>query len=264
MKKIGTANSVLTQMARESLRNNWGKAIGAHVLYILTEAAAPSFIGILIAAPMDLGITSFSLSIARKTPVSAFDVFKGFNRFVTALLTYVLLIFFVLFWSALFTLPGFILALVADAFGAYILGDILMVIASLSIASAIVIVSLSYSMTLYIVADNINIKVMDALRQSQKLMDGYKWKLFCLFTRFIGWALLCLLTVGIGLLWLIPYISISIAQFYDDIKVNLQLPNAETVNPTDTQTSTQAIPQIEPEIDSPDPQDKPGFTTQTP
>ena len=36
--------------------------------------------------------------------------------------------------------------------------------------------------------------------------------------RFIGWVLLCILTLGIGFLWLSPYIQISYAKFYEDIK----------------------------------------------
>jgi uncharacterized membrane protein len=52
------------------------------------------------------------------------------------------------------------------------------------------------------------------------MMDGYKWKYFCLGLRFIGWALLCVLTLGIGFLWLSPYIQVSYAKFYEDLKKN--------------------------------------------
>jgi len=51
-------------------------------------------------------------------------------------------------------------------------------------------------------------------------MDGYKWKYFCLGLRLLGWALLCVLTLGIGFLWLIPYAQVSVAKFYDDVKAN--------------------------------------------
>lgn len=51
------------------------------------------------------------------------------------------------------------------------------------------------------------------------MMKGNKWKLFCLGWRFFGWMLLCMLTLGIGFLWLVPYIKVSFAQFYDDIKI---------------------------------------------
>jgi uncharacterized membrane protein len=49
-------------------------------------------------------------------------------------------------------------------------------------------------------------------------MQGNKWKFFCLGARFFGWILLCVLTMGIGFLWLLPYMSVAFAQFYDDLK----------------------------------------------
>ena len=35
---------------------------------------------------------------------------------------------------------------------------------------------------------------------------------------FIGWFFLCLLTVGLGFLLLIPYMSTAMAHFYEDLK----------------------------------------------
>jgi uncharacterized membrane protein len=83
-----------------------------------------------------------------------------------------------------------------------------------------IIAAISYSMTFYILADDKSIKPMEAIDKSKKMMDGYKWKYFFLCLRFFGWALLCILTLGIGFLWLIPYINVSIAKFYDDVKEN--------------------------------------------
>ncbi|WP_242863956.1 DUF975 family protein [Clostridium tepidiprofundi] len=59
---------------------------------------------------------------------------------------------------------------------------------------------------------------MDTLRLSKEMMYGYKWKLFVLQLSFIGWGLLCVLTLGIGLLWLVPYIEMTKANFYEDVK----------------------------------------------
>jgi len=59
---------------------------------------------------------------------------------------------------------------------------------------------------------------MEAIDKSKAMMDGYKWKYFCLNLRFIGWAILCIFTLGIGFLWLAPYIMVSHAKFYDDLK----------------------------------------------
>ena len=49
-------------------------------------------------------------------------------------------------------------------------------------------------------------------------MDGRKAKLFCLVLRFLGWELLCILTLFIGFLWLVPYMNTTFARFYDDIQ----------------------------------------------
>ena len=90
-----------------------------------------------------------------------------------------------------------------------------------------IIAALSYAMTYYIIVDNESIGALEAIRQSKEMMRGNKWKLFCLGLRFFGWSLLCLLTLGIGYLWLIPYMAISFAKFYGDISSQGQM--AETV-----------------------------------
>ena len=58
----------------------------------------------------------------------------------------------------------------------------------------------------------------EAIELSMAMMDGFKWRLFCLQLSFIGWAFLCVLTFGIGYLWLIPYMQTSTAAFYEDVK----------------------------------------------
>ena len=58
----------------------------------------------------------------------------------------------------------------------------------------------------------------EAIELSMAMMDGHKWDLFCLELSFIGWAFLCVLSLGIGYLWLIPYMYASYAAFYEDVK----------------------------------------------
>jgi uncharacterized membrane protein len=59
---------------------------------------------------------------------------------------------------------------------------------------------------------------MDALRRSKDLTKGYKGRLFGLYLSFIGWAILCIFTLGIGYLWLVPYIKVAEANFYEGLK----------------------------------------------
>jgi len=50
------------------------------------------------------------------------------------------------------------------------------------------------------------------------MMDGNRWRLFCLQISFIGWSILSsLLTFGIGDLWLTPYRQAASAAFYREI-----------------------------------------------
>jgi uncharacterized membrane protein len=44
--------------------------------------------------------------------------------------------------------------------------------------------------------------------------------LFCLYLSFIGWGFLCLFSFGIGYLWLSPYMTLSLANFYEELKKN--------------------------------------------
>jgi uncharacterized membrane protein len=54
------------------------------------------------------------------------------------------------------------------------------------------------------------------------MMAGQKWKYFKLFLFFIGWYLLCILSLGIGFLWLIPYIYATHASFYEDLRLKYE------------------------------------------
>ena len=62
-------------------------------------------------------------------------------------------------------------------------------------------------------------------------MRGNKWKALCLLCRFIGWILLACCTLGIGFLWLHPYMGVAYANFYTDIikendSLNIQQPES--------------------------------------
>ena len=114
-------------------------------------------------------------------------LFSGFKNFGNALVAYLVMTIFVFLWLLLLIIPGIVAAL-------------------------------AYAQTFYLLADNPSLDGLDAIRLSKRMMRGYKWKLFCLWLRFFGWALLCVLTFGIGLLWLWPYMAASYAHFYEDLK----------------------------------------------
>lgn len=93
-----------------------------------------------------------------------------------------------------------------------------------------IIKAISYSQTLFIAIDNPEISANDAIDKSKEMMNGYKWKYFLLALSFIGWIILGIFTLGIGFLWIIPYISIANAKFYEDLKNQTTAPVAAQVN----------------------------------
>lgn len=85
-----------------------------------------------------------------------------------------------------------------------------------------IIKSLSYAMTPYILADNPELSANEAIDLSMKMMDGRKMDLFLLYLSFIGWAILGILTLCIGYLWLYPYMYTTMAAFYEDVKADYE------------------------------------------
>ncbi len=75
----------------------------------------------------------------------------------------------------------------------------------------------NYAMLGFVLAENPALSAGEALRRSKEIMRGNRWRLFCLEMSFIGWGLLCVLTLGIGNLWLKPYQYASFAAFYREI-----------------------------------------------
>ncbi len=188
-----TENATLMQQAREALAGRWGLAVGTMFVYsvitmaIQTIPKSGGVLGILIGGPMTLGLIIFSLALVRNQNPKLEQLFDGFARFSTALVAQVLVMVYVLLWALLLIVPGIVAAL-------------------------------SYAMTFYILADNESMGAKEAMARSKKMMMGNKWKFFCLGLRFIGWALLSILTLGIGFLWFIPYLQITTTKFYEDLK----------------------------------------------
>ena len=81
----------------------------------------------------------------------------------------------------------------------------------------------SYAMTPFILEENPDLTANEAIDRSRAMMKGHKFDLFWLLLSFIGWGILCAFTLGIGTLWLLPYMQTSIAAFYEDVKADYEV-----------------------------------------
>lgn len=182
--------SVLKSAAREQIKNN----IGVYFLFNLVAYLilfAVSFTGIgalLISGPLFVGNAMLALEITRTRNGEFGTGFKGFNYFGTSFLAYLVIGICTFLWTCLLIIPG-------------------------------IIKTFSYAMTPYIIADNPEISALDAIDRSKKMMDGHKWELFVLKFTFIGWTLLGLITCGLAFIYVQPYMQVSIANFYENLKI---------------------------------------------
>ncbi len=113
-----------------------------------------------------------------------FDGFKDYSRIVvTKLLQFV----YTMLWSMLLYIPG-------------------------------IIKHYSYAMTDYILKDEPELKNNAAIEKSMAMMEGNKMKLFMLDLSFIGWILLSMITFGIGMFFVQPYMQSAHVAFYEDLK----------------------------------------------
>ncbi len=154
---------------------------------------------IVMTGPLWVGLASVFLRIVRGSDVEVKDIFDGFEtkKLTNNIVTYVLVVVYTFLWTLLFIIPG-------------------------------IVKSYAYAMTPYILNDNPELSREAAITKSREMMNGNKWKLFCLHFSFIGWLLLCGLTFGILIVYVAPYMSAAQAEFYENLK-NSAAPEAAPV-----------------------------------
>ena len=216
--------SDIRRVARENLSGNWGLSIGACLLaaimggMLIGSSFLPqlnihmenqdiesweqffrvtlgsttfslntiNLVHFILGGVIQLGYAQFLLKQYNRANFEVKDLFSQFERFGQAFLQRFLRILYTSLWSLLFIIPG-------------------------------IVKSYAYAMTPFIMAENPEMTASEAITASKEMMDGHKGELFTLDLTFIGWDLLCLLTLNIGHIWLNPYKNAAYAVFYKDL-----------------------------------------------
>lgn len=191
-------NSELRAQAANALNKNWGMAGIITLVYAILSCGTSTAtqhgheaLGLitLLLIPLEYGLAILFLDLIRGTKLDFARLFDGFKDYKRIFGTLLLMKVYTLLWTLLLIVPG-------------------------------VIKALSYAMTPFILKDHPELSYNAAIEKSMKMMEGNKMKLFLLELSFIGWFILSLLTLCIGLLFLLPYIQTSRAAFYEDLKKN--------------------------------------------
>lgn len=153
---------------------------------VLSVAAIISIGRMVVGGPIQLGYAQFLLKQQDGVECGVPDLFSQFHRFGQGFLQSFMRGLFTLLWGLLFIIPG-------------------------------IVKSLSYAMTPFIMAENPDLTAKEAINISKQIMDGHKAELFWLNLTFFGWIILCVFTLGIGFLFLNPYMNVSYAVFYRSV-----------------------------------------------
>ena len=227
--------------ARERLAGKWGKAacivLAYFVISILFSFVTGLFEeGSVLASLVSIAITiielplSFGLIIAfynlySSKEVGAFDFlslgFQNFKRawaiafrmFLKLLAPFILLIVSVLLLGGAVGFAAASAILGSSASGALVvmlIGFILYVVSLVWMITR----SYYYVMSYYVAIDNPELSAKEAVNQSREMMTNNRAKLFWLELSFIGWMFLAILTLGIGIFWLAPYMTFAEIAFY--------------------------------------------------
>lgn len=192
-------------------------AILAFVATFTSIIAILNIIIFFIAGPSTLGYVKINLDMLDGKKPELTDLFSGFKRYKEGFLMHFVRLLFVILWTLAYVGIAILLGVIC-AFISRSLAMGVVVIASLIASILIIIKRYDYAMAPYIVYEYPEIGARTALEKSKQLMDGNKWRLFCLMFSFIGWSLLAtFFTFGIGYLVLKPYQEASYAAFYRQI-----------------------------------------------
>lgn len=145
-----------------------------------------STIANILLMPLTIGVIGYVLKFSRGEKPEIKDIFGFYKNF----------------------LPIFVVTLLVGIFvGA---GMILLVIPG-------IIVALMLSMCNYLLADG-RTDMWQIIKDSASMMKDHKWEYFVFGLSFIGWILLCGITLGIAAIYVIPYMSTAQCIWYDRLK----------------------------------------------
>ena len=83
-----------------------------------------------------------------------------------------------------------------------------------------IMLSLLYAQAFYLLHDFPQYSARELLARSRRLMKGHKGRLFYIYVSFLPLILAAILSCGIGLLWLIPYMNATQTEFFLDLIQN--------------------------------------------
>lgn len=193
----------LKQQAKEQLKGNVGSYFLVFLAYLGVSFAVGLVGGLLslifpllgtiamyvALPPLMIGFYMVFLNGTYGDQPKVSTLFEGYKKeyLGKSIILFLLVAIFTCLWSLLLVIPGIIMAF-------------------------------AYSMSWFVLAENPNMTAREAIRESKEIMNGHKMDFFVLSLSFIPWILLVYVTLGIASIYVMPYMQLTITNFYHNIK----------------------------------------------
>lgn len=226
----------LRAIAREALKGKWKEAFITSIIYyvaisvpvgLITSIFPPTspaqglagLYSLLVTGPFTYGYTLYIMSVFRKRNAETGQIFAGFENFGKTFVLMLLMSIKIILWTLLFVIPGIVAAF-------------------------------RYSQSFLVLVDHPEYSASQCINESKRMMNGNKWKYFCLNLSFIGWYLLAGIPEGIvgaiqknmgimsagtriafvliatvaslGMMYLLPYVESAAVAMYEIMAGNLK------------------------------------------
>lgn len=183
---IGIAGVVCGALIVAALRLD--SVVLAYLITMFVYGAA-IFIAYGVMGPLNVGIASVYTNLVRNGErIRIKNFFYGFKGFFSNAILAIMYNIVVALWSLFFVVPG-------------------------------IYVAYSYALVFHVKRDHPEYRWKQCFDESERLMEGNRWKLFKLQISHLGWFIIGLAFVGIGAFWAVPYLEASTAVFYEQVRL---------------------------------------------
>lgn len=160
-----------------------------------------------------LGLARFYLNLVCSRPCRVSDVFYGFRAHTDKALA---ARFFIMIMELLVMLPF----TVCTFFYSVRTSSVMFLITCVTLVIGGILytyIALLYSQVYFIMLDFPGYSIRQIMSASRRIMKGNKGRLFYMLVTLIPYYLLGLLSCGIALLWVSPYVETTLTNFYLDL-----------------------------------------------
>lgn len=192
------------------------------VSYLIYNKNMSSFFELIIVGLLYMGLLEITIKIARGKKAKLSDLFNRTDLFwkttaITIIVSTFTLLCIVLEFISFKSLKTF--TVYQTDMSPLISGVMLLVgvLLCAAIATFYIVLMISFSQSYYILYDNEDMTVLDILNRSMDLMEIHKLDYIIYMLSFAGWIILGIMTFGLLLFWVAPYIMVSNVLFYDEV-----------------------------------------------